>query len=107
MADTVQARRITSGSVEYLTVWVDSGGTVTLSAQTVTIAVQPQRVFPDDDTTWRAAAWSGSADTARSAAILIGPGTSNIIGKGHYDIWCKVTDSPEIPEVFCGRLTVT
>jgi hypothetical protein len=99
-------RRITSGSTELVSVWIDSNETVTLSAQTVVIAFQPRRVEPNGDTTWRAATWVGSAGTARAARLLIGPATSNVIPLGEYDVWAKITDNPEIPEVPCGRLRI-
>jgi hypothetical protein len=92
--------------VKLLTIWVDSSGTATLSAQPVLIAVQPVRVVPNGSTTWRTATWVGAAGTARAARILIGPSTPNVIPVGEYDVWSKVTDNPEIPETFHGRLTI-
>jgi hypothetical protein len=106
MTTTVSARRIPSGSVEFLSVWVDTDGVATLSSQPVAIALTPLRSDPDDDTTWRGASWAGSAATARSAAILIGPGTSHEIDAGKYEVWVKVTDNPETPIVHAGRLTI-
>jgi hypothetical protein len=110
MPNLTRARRITSGSVEWVSAWLDSaadgGAGVTLSAQAVAIAVQPVRVRPNGDTTWRTAAWAGTAGVARAARILIGPATSNVIPLGEYDIWTKLTDNPEIPEVYHGRLSI-
>jgi hypothetical protein len=37
---------------------------------------------------------------------VIGPSTANVIPKGEYDVWAKVTDNPEIPVILCGRLTI-
>jgi hypothetical protein len=110
MPNLTRTRRITSGSVEWVSAWIDSaadgGAGITLSAQVVAIAVQPARIEPDEDTTWRTAAWAGTAGVARAARILIGPSTSNVIPKGEYDIWSKLTDNPEIPEVHHGRLSI-
>lgn len=100
------ARRLTTGSVEYLGVWIDSAGTVTLSTQSVDIAIQPRRTPPNGATTWVAAAWTGAPGNARAASILIGPGTDNPTPAGTYDVWARVTDTPEVPEIPCGRLTV-
>lgn len=106
MPTLTHTRRITEGSVEFLTIWLDSAGTATLSAQPIAIALTASNRNPDVTTTWRTAAWTGSAGTARGAAILIGPGTSHVIPKGTYNVWSKLTDSPEVPETFHGRLTV-
>lgn len=103
---TVSARRIPSGSVEFLTVLVDTGGVATLSSQPVAFALTAVGYDPDGTTTWRSASWSGEAGTSRSAAILIGPGTSHIIAEGKYEVWVKVTDNPESPIVHAGRLTI-
>lgn len=110
MANLTRHRRITSGSVEWVSAWVDSaadgGAGISLSAQAVAIAMQPIGVPPDGDTTWRTAAWAGTAGTARAARILIGPATSNVLAKGKYDVWSHLTDNPEVPEVYHGRLTI-
>jgi hypothetical protein len=107
MPDLVNHRRITSGSVDFLSVWIVNHESATLSAQPVYIAIQPRRVEPDEDTVWRSATWAGDAGTARAARILIGPGTSHVIPEGEYDVWSKVTDNPTIPETRHGQLTVT
>jgi hypothetical protein len=103
---TVSSRRIPSESVEFLSAWVDSGGEATLSSQPVAIALTAERQDPDDDTTWLTASWTGTADTARAAAILIGPGTSHEIAEGRYEVWVRVVDNPEVPIVHAGRLTI-
>jgi hypothetical protein len=110
MTALVSSRRIPSGSVEFLTAWIDSDSDgsegVTLSAQPVAIALQPIGSSPDEDTTWRTATWTGSPGTGRAAAILVGPGTTHVIPVGHYDVWGTITDNPEIPLVYCGRLRI-
>lgn len=97
---------MTTGSVEYIGVWIDSAGTATLSGQPVVVAVQPRRVPPNGSTTWIPATWTGAPSDARAALVLIGPGTGNAIPGGSYDVWARVTDTPEIPEIPCGRLTI-
>jgi hypothetical protein len=105
------ARRISSSSVDFLTVQVDStrGGEipgVTLSAQAVAIALLPRGQDPDDATAWLGASWFGAAGAVRSAGILIGPGTSNVVPEGTYEVYVRVIDNPTSPVGQAGRLTV-
>jgi hypothetical protein len=97
------ALRIPVSSTEYLKVSVTAD--VTLSAQTVDIAVIPARGRPTAPD-WKPAAWTGSPGTTRTAMLLIGPGTSNVVALGEYDVWVRATDNPEIPTDPAGRLTV-
>ncbi len=97
------AIRIPVSSAEYLKVTVTAD--VSLSAQAVSIAVIPARTRPETGD-WISATWMGSAGTTRNAAILIGPGTSNVYPLGTYDVWVKVGDTPEIPTDDAGRLTI-
>lgn len=104
--ELTSARRITVGSIDYVPAWLDSHGQATLSAQPVVIALTLHGKRIDGDTNWRPAEWAGSPGFARTARILIGPGTDNEIPKGDYDVWARVTDNPTAPEIPCGRLTV-
>ena len=97
------AIRIPVSSTEYLKVSITAD--VTLSAQTVDIAIIPARGRPVA-LDWKPAAWTGSPGTTRAAMILIGPGTANVIALGEYDVWTKVSDNPEVPTDPAGRLTV-
>lgn len=106
MPKLTRHRRIVSGSIEWLGVWIDSDGTVTLSAQPVEIAILPPRTNPTPATTGIAATWADTAGTARAARIMIGPTTSNVIAIGDYYIWSRVTDTPEKPWVFHGQLSI-
>jgi hypothetical protein len=103
---TTTHRRTTVSSVEYVSAWVDSHATVTLSGQPVALLIQPHSVPPDVTPVWRTATWVGSPGNARAAQILVGPGTANVIPQGEYDVWAKVTDVPEVPVILCGRLTI-
>lgn len=103
--------RISSASVDFVSAWVDStangGEGITLSSQAVAIALIPVGSGdPTDATTWFGASWTGPVGTSREAAILIGPGTSHVIAEGEWSVWVKVTDSPTIPVIPAGRLTV-
>jgi hypothetical protein len=41
-----------------------------------------------------------------NARCLVGPGGAATLAKGTYRIWCKVTDSPEIPMDPVGQLLI-
>jgi hypothetical protein len=41
------------------------------------------------------------------AQALVGPGTSAVLAAGFYDVYVKVTDSPEVPVLRSGLLEVT
>ena len=55
---------------------------------------------------WKSATWetSGSIYYAR---CLVGPGGTVALAVGHYLVWVKVTDSPEVPVRSAGFLDVT
>jgi hypothetical protein len=97
------ALRIPVSSTEYLKVSVTAD--VTLSAQTVAIAIINARAHPTAPD-WQPAAWTGTPGTTRTAMILIGPTSSTVLTVGDYDVWIQVTDNPEIPTDPAGRLTV-
>lgn len=41
------------------------------------------------------------------AQALVGPGTSAELAVGYYDVYVKVTDSPEVPVLRSGLLEIT
>jgi hypothetical protein len=50
--------------------------------------------------TWSSAAWETDSSTSPAtylARIMVGPGGTVALTAGIYDVWVKVTDSPEIP----------
>lgn len=71
--------------------------------------------FPSEGTdpvTWYVGSWetvtSALGVSTYYARCLVGPsgGVVNLV-TGKYDIWVKVTDSPEIPVLNAGTLVVT
>lgn len=60
-----------------------------------------QMAFPavgEDPVTWYAATWETDAVTsATSARCLVGPGGTVELAVGFYDVYVKITDSPEEP----------
>lgn len=97
------ALRIPVSSAEYLKISVTAN--VSLTSQPVHVAIVAARDRPDPGD-WQAAAWAGNAGTTRTAQLMIGPGTANVLTLGEYDIWARVTDTPEIPTDPAGRLTI-
>lgn len=50
---------------------------------------------------------TGSTSEYR-ATCLIGPGGGQVtLAPGVYNVWVKITDSPEVPVEFCGQLVIT
>ncbi len=95
--------RIPVSSTEYLKVTVTAD--VTLSAQAVSVAIIPARSRPGPPY-WQPAAWTGTAGTTRTAMLLIGPNSDNVLTVGEYDVWVLLEDNPEQPTDPAGRLTV-
>lgn len=55
---------------------------------------------------FHAATWQG-ATSPYVAQILVGPGGTVTLTAGLYAVWVKVTDSPEIPILYAGSISVT
>lgn len=55
----------------------------------------------------RPTSWTAAVVVDGHAALLVGPGTGNVLAAGSYRVWAKVTDSPEVPVVDCGMVTIT
>lgn len=88
-------RHLYTGTEEYLTVTVT--GTGTLSTQAVAFRFGPSA-------SWITAAWIGTAATRRQARALIT--AANLPAAGTYDLYVRVTDSPETPIALAGQVTV-
>jgi len=104
---TVMSRTlvISSASLESVMVPVtDVNGTV-LSGNTVQMAFTAgQPTNPD----WKAATWTTlTSPTRYLATCLVGPGGTVTLADGSYEVWVKVTATPEIPVLFSGYLVVT
>ncbi len=82
------------GTSEYVSVTVTSD--VSLSAQPVTVSL-------DRGATWLPATWQGSAGTTRTARTT-SPVT--FASTGLKTVLVKVTDTPEVPIIEAGRISV-
>lgn len=87
-------------SVEYVKVPVTTPAGVTITSQPVSIAVVADTARPVTGD-WKTATWNGNV-----AQTLVGPGVLALT-PGNYKVWVKVTDSPEVPVLSAGTITVT
>jgi len=75
----------------------------------VAVAFMSGRATPTSGD-WKTASWETDATTTPStyfARCLVGSGGATTLVAGLYEMWVKVTDSPEIPVLVCGPLRVT
>lgn len=94
---------IPSASVEYLRSTIT--GTFTTSMP-VEMAVVQADSEPDSGD-WHAATWDG-ADGDADAKVLIGTGSAiGALSDGLYDVWVRVTATPEVPVLYAGRMHIT
>lgn len=94
------ALEISSLSRQYVKVPVAAklaGAVVNPTADVVTMAFP---VHGSDPATWLAATWETDATSTPATYLArcnVGPGGTVTLAAGTYDVWVKVTDSPEIP----------
>lgn len=101
---------ISSLSLEYVLVAVTAtinGANYNPTVDAVQFAFTPIGTNP---TTW----YSGSWDTGPvpgtatyNAKCLVGPGGTVTLATGQYNVWIRITDSPEIPARNTGQLAIT
>src|SRR5262245_6418967 len=93
--------RISSQSLQYVgaeVVMRDSGLVVNLSTDTVTMAFPADSVAPVGGD-FKAATWETDATASPTryiARCLVGPTGTVTLGAGLYDVWIKVTHTPEL-----------
>lgn len=92
--------QINRTSVELVRVPVTPPYGISITDQPVSIAIVARGAYPDDGDL-HAAAW----DSQDRATLLIGPGHLSF-APGVYEVFVKVTDSPEIPLLRAGFITV-
>lgn len=91
---------IPSISKEYLHVPVTGQGDV--DSFPVEIAVIPNGQEEPAGGDWHTAQWDGT-----DAKILIGPGTDVELDDGTYQVWVRLTATPEVPAIHSGPLRIT
>ncbi|HEY6018358.1 MAG TPA: hypothetical protein VIY48_00200 [Candidatus Paceibacterota bacterium] len=101
-------------SLEYVKVQIEAeqnGAAINPSGDVVQMAFPVQGVDPVTGD-WKTASWEVAAPptvtkTEYWARCLVGTGGAVALAAGRYDIWIKVTDSPEVPVQYAGVLIVT
>lgn len=93
-------------SREYVRYWVKSrvaGVDYDPTGDTVQFSFPLAGTTP---TSWASGVWE-TVDDSYFALCLIGPSTPNALTAGEYDVYIKITDSPEIPVRKVDRLKIT
>lgn len=94
------ALEIPSISIEYLRVPITGPTGVDLTELAVELAVVPDGQIPAP-ADWQTGLWIGS-----DAAALIGTGALTLT-RGTYDVYVKITSSPEVPVLLSGSIYIT
>jgi hypothetical protein len=103
---------ISSLSLEYVRVPVfakEAGVVVNPTTDAVVMAFKSDGTEPVTND-WKASTWETDSTTTPAtyyARCLVGTGGTVALTDGTYDVWVRVTDSPEIPVRKAGRLVVT
>lgn len=103
---------LSSLSLEHVRVRVaatSSGAVVNPTSDTVAMAFKQADAEPSGGD-WKTASWE--TDSTQTPAVyyarcLVGPSGTVTLADGSWDVWIKVTDSPEIPVRRVGRVIVT
>ena len=59
---------------------------------------------PTSSTTWYTGTWD--AGTPYTARVLVGPDGVVVLATGAYQVYVRVTDSPEVPVLWSGPMQV-
>lgn len=103
--------QISTASLEYVLVPIAakaSGVVVNPTADTVQMAFLTASTAPVAGD-FKSASWETDATTDPDtyyARCLVGTGGAVALAAGTYNVWVKVTDSPEVPVLHCGYLKV-
>lgn len=103
--------RICASSLEYVRVQIAayaSGATVDPSADTVQLAFMVGSAIPAPGD-WKTASWETDSTTVPAtykARCLVGATGAVTLTPGVYQVWVKLTDSPETPVRQAGPLVV-
>lgn len=79
------------------------------TVQAAFIASAPDTAAPASGD-WKTASWETDSTTSPAtykAKCLVGPSGAITLAAGTYHMWLKITDSPEIPIEYSGRIKVT
>jgi hypothetical protein len=78
------------------------------TADAVQFAFMPQPANANPGTSdWHAGTWATTATGTYLAQVLVGPANGGVtVASGVYNVWIKITDSPEVPVRQIDVLTV-
>lgn len=100
-------------SLEYVPAWITvtvGGNPLNPTGDSVQFAFMPGEVSPGSGD-WKAGSWDGTqprpTGNAYLAQCLVGPGGTVTLAPGTYTTWVKILDSPEVPIIRYGLLTIT
>jgi hypothetical protein len=103
---------LSSLSLEHVRVRVSAvvnGAPINPTADVVAMAFKQADAEPSGGD-WKTASWETDATSTPStyyARCLVGPSGTVTLADGEWDVWIKVTDSPEVPVRKIGKVTVT
>jgi hypothetical protein len=102
MTATVTDLQISVASTQYVRAAIFEASGADPTGDTVTMAFPITGVDP---TVFVAASWV-TLSGIHYARCLVGPAGSITLPIGYYDVYVKVTDSPEVPVLLSGTLEV-
>ena len=109
--------RISASSIEYVKVPVAAivnGAAIDPSTDVVALAFVAGGNSADPPSTWHTGSWEDllvpdvETGATHAARVLVGTTTGGgvVLAAGSFGVWVKVTDSPEVPIRYVGRLEV-
>lgn len=93
--------RISSLSLEYIYAWV--GGV--FGDEPVEVAFTRSPEPADED--WVSAEWANITPAGADARVLVGPGGDVELADGVWQMWVRITSTPEVPVLHAGPVQVT
>ena len=86
-----------------------AGAAYNPTGDTVAFAFMPQATQVPGNSDWVTGSWDTNTSSVLypyNAKCLVGPSGTTTLGIGTYYVYCKITDSPEIPVLQAGILQV-
>ena len=100
-------------STQYVLIPVSAtknGSSYNPTSDTVQFAFAPTPTYVPQNSDWVSGSWITNSSNILypySAQCLVGPGGTTSLGLGTYQIYIKISDSPETPVLVAGQLVVT
>jgi hypothetical protein len=97
-------------SLQYVQVPVTAfgtAGTYNPTDDSVQFSFTPANYPVTEPSVWITGSWATFPGPAYYAQCLVGPGGATALTIGTYQLWLKITDSPEVPVLQPTLLTIT